>query len=311
MDIVFMGTSEFAVETLKAITASEHHIKAVVTIPDRKKGRGQKLSYSPVKEYALAELQVPVLQPDRLNDDSFVTELKELDADVFVVVAFRILPEKVFSIPPKGTVNLHASLLPDYRGAAPINWALINGESVTGVTTFLIARGVDTGNLLLQKEVIIRKDETAGELHDRLAELGAGLMIETLDALANNSIVPTPQPSGSYKPAPKLTPELIKIDWQQDAVHLKNFIHGLSPYPAAYTVYKEKKIKIFEASVFSEQNKEGIQPGMITQLMKRSIVVQTGKGQLEILSVRFPGKKRISVQEALKGYGFSVGDSFL
>lgn len=237
-----MGTPGFAVGPLQRILASGHTISAVVTVPDKPAGRGRKLSMSAVKEFALAN-DLPVLQPEKLRDPEFVEALKNLKPDVIVVVAFRMLPEVVWKLPTIGTFNLHASLLPQYRGAAPINWAIINGEEKSGVTTFFINEAIDEGAILLQREVTIAADETAGTLHDKLMEVGSGLVVETLNGLAAGSLVPHKQPqTGAFKAAPKIFKDDCRIHWANPGIEIERFIRGLSPYPAAFTQIVEGEI---------------------------------------------------------------------
>jgi len=252
MKIVFMGTPEFAAVCLEEILKSKHEIMAVVTVPDKPAGRGQKLSLSAVAKMAI-EKNLKLLQPEKLKKPDFIQELKSLQADAFVVVAFRMLPKEVWQLPAKGTFNLHASLLPQYRGAAPINWAIINGEKETGVTTFLIDEKIDAGNILLKEKVEILPEDNAGTLHDKLAESGKKLIIETLNGLENNSIHPKPQEnSGELKPAPKIFKEDCKIDWKESPGKIHNKIRGLNPYPAAWSYFEKdnekKSVKIFKGT---------------------------------------------------------------
>ncbi|HNV52943.1 MAG TPA: methionyl-tRNA formyltransferase, partial [Tenuifilaceae bacterium] len=235
--IVYMGTPDFAVEPLKAIVDAGYNVVAVVTVPDKPVGRGQKLQSSPVKQYA-EEKGLLVLQPEKLRNEDFVNQLKELNPDIAVVVAFRMLPETVWSLPKIGTFNLHASLLPQYRGAAPINWAVINGEKKTGLTTFLLDKEIDTGNIIDQLEVLIDENETAGELHDKLMLLGGSMVVKTIQKLAEGNYTPTPQKNlavGELKAAPKIFKETCKVDWGKSYIQVHNFIRGLSPYPAAWS----------------------------------------------------------------------------
>ncbi|MBN1541982.1 methionyl-tRNA formyltransferase [candidate division KSB1 bacterium] len=298
MNVVFMGTPDFAVPSLMKIAAS-HHITAVVTAPDKPAGRGKRLQSSAIKK-AAETLNVPTLQPIRLNDPGFAGTLERFRADVFVVVAFRILPIRVFSIPPMGTINLHASLLPRYRGAAPIQWALINGEKVTGVTTFFIDEQVDTGKILLQEKLRLSDEITAGELHDQLAELGADLLVATLNQLQAGTLEPRRQ-NGEPCPAPKLTRELGAIDWNLDAFRIHNLIRGLSPVPGAYTHWEAKVLKILRSQPLLSQNE--FPAGTIVRADKKGpLLVQTGNGLLEILSLLPEGKKVLSAEEFIRGY---------
>ena len=243
MKIVFMGTPDFAVPSLK-ILAQHHQVCAVVTVPDKPAGRGQKMRQSDIKKTAIA-LNIPVLQPESLKDPDFIEQLKSFNAELFFVVAFRILPAVVFTLPSKGTINLHASLLPSFRGAAPINWALINGEKQTGVTTFFIEEKVDTGKILLQQSLDITPNMTAGELHDALAELGAEVVLNTVNGIDNETLSAVIQ-EGTVTQAPKITKEICEIDWSKSALDIHNFIRGLSPYPAAFTWYKNKNLKNYK-----------------------------------------------------------------
>ncbi|MCK5076621.1 MAG: methionyl-tRNA formyltransferase [Calditrichia bacterium] len=310
MKIVFMGTPEFAVGSLQKLHQSKHEIAGIVTVPDKPKGRGQKVAYSTVKKYALEHKLAPVLQPVKLKTEDFIKEITKLNADLYVVVAFRILHESVFGIPKYGTINLHASLLPEYRGAAPINWAIMNGEEETGVTTFLLNKGVDTGQILLQEKLNINKDETAGELHDRLLEAGSELLLNTVNSLEEGTVTAKTQLEGSFKKAPKIDREVMEINWDKNVEEVKNQIHGLSPYPAAFTHYKDKKIKIFKTKVLSEKNDSSLEPGKILYMDKKSLSIQTANGQLQILELQFPGKRKISIEEAIRGYDFKIGEKF-
>lgn len=249
LKVVFLGTPEFAKTALEAIHQSHHEVVGVVTVADKASGRGQKINQSPVKVFAV-ENNLPVFQPEKLRNPEFLDELKKLDADVFVVVAFRMMPKVLFEMPRMGTFNLHASLLPDYRGAAPINYAVINGEEITGATTFFINEKIDEGNILLQEEIPVLENENAGSLHDRLMEMGSKLVVKTLDGLAENSIIEKPQPEVEHpKNAYKIFKEDTRIDWTKNSKEVHQFILGMSPYPAAFTTLKigedEKGLKIY------------------------------------------------------------------
>ena len=306
MHIVFMGTPEFAVVSLKKLVKDGFDIITVVTAPDKPKGRGLKVQVSPVKQYALS-VKIPILQPEALDDESFLEELRAINADLFVVVAFRILPRSVFTIPALGTINLHASLLPKYRGAAPINWAIIRGESRTGVTTILINEKVDSGDLLLQREVSISPQITAGELHDLLAESGANLLVETLQRIFSKSIQPIPQNVLQITKAPKLKPAMCRVDFNQPAENVYNFIRGLSPNPGAYCYHDAKQIKIYKAAA-SGKTESSAEPGQIIAKSKDRFTVQCAKGSIDILEVQLESKKRLSVRDFFNGYMVSVGD---
>ncbi len=306
MRIVFMGTPVFAVPSLQTLLNSRHDVVGVVTVPDKPAGRGRQMRMSAVKTVA-REHDLPVLQPQDLNALDFLAEVESLQADLFVVVAFRILPEAVFTMPPKGTFNLHASLLPKFRGAAPINWALIKGESQTGVTTFFLDKGVDTGNLLLQRKIGVSPDVTAGELHDELKELGAEVVLETVNGIDDGGLQPQPQ-VGEVTKAPKLTKELAEIDWSQSAVDLNNLIRGLSPFPGAVCQFRDKSLKILRAHVADEHTDAA--PGVIVSTEKNtSLIVATGAGgALAIDEVKPEGKRAMTASEFIRGYHPESGD---
>ena len=301
-----MGTPDFAVGILDTIYKNNYDIVGVITAPDKPAGRGQKVSMSAVKEYAL-EKNLRLLQPTNLKSEEFLAELKSLDANLQVVVAFRMLPEVVWKMPKLGTFNLHASLLPEYRGAAPINWAIINGETKTGVTTFFIDDKIDTGAMILSKETEIGANETAGELHDRLMHLGSVTVLETLQLIeAGKAITTLQQNNPDVKTAYKLNKENCKIDWSQSGKTIFNLIRGLSPYPAAWTYIKdgenEWNVKIYLASFEEKAHSETI--GKITTT-KKEIFIATKDGLLKIESLQFPGKKRMLAHELLNGISFS------
>ena len=304
--IVFMGTPDFAVGILDTIYKNNYDIVGVITAPDKPAGRGQKVSMSAVKEYAL-EKNLRLLQPTNLKSEEFLAELKSLDANLQVVVAFRMLPEVVWKMPKLGTFNLHASLLPEYRGAAPINWAIINGETKTGVTSFFIDDKIDTGAMILSKETEIGDNETAGELHDRLMHLGSETVLETLQLIESEKAITTLQENNpDVKTAYKLNKENCKIDWSQSGKTIFNLIRGLSPYPAAWTYIKdgeqEWNVKIYLASFEEKTHSETI--GKITTT-KKEIFIATKDGVLKIESLQFPGKKRMLAHELLNGISFS------
>lgn len=303
--IVFMGTPEFAVASLRALHEAGFGLAAVVTAPDRPSGRGRKISFTPVKEYALRHGMM-LLQPERLRDPGFIQTLRGLSADIFVVVAFRMLPEEVWSIPPLGTFNLHASLLPQYRGAAPINHSIINGETSTGVTTFVIDKDIDTGRILLARETAILPDEVAGSLHNRLMELGSSLVIETAKRLFKGDLKPVAQtvkPGEILKPAPKLFPADAIINWREPAVKVHNRIRGLSPYPGAVATlhagHMTIRLKIFESKV--RDNLRTI-PGTIIVVEKSRLLISCITGAIEVLSLQSEGRKRMSASEFLRGF---------
>lgn len=301
-----MGTPDFAVGILDTIYKNNYDIVGVITAPDKPAGRGQKVSMSAIKEYAL-EKNLRLLQPTNLKSEDFLTELKSLDANLQVVVAFRMLPEVVWKMPKLGTFNLHASLLPKYRGAAPINWAIINGETKTGVTSFFIDDKIDTGAMILNKETEIGANETAGELHDRLMHLGSETVLETLQLIESGKATTTLQENNpEVKTAYKLNKENCKIDWTQSGKTIFNLIRGLSPYPAAWTYIKdgenEWNVKIYLASFEEKAHSETI--GKITTT-KKEIFITTKDGFLKIESLQFPGKKRMLAHELLNGISFS------
>lgn len=304
MRIVFMGTPDFAVPSLKKLVTSSHQVAGVVTQPDRPKGRGLKMMPPPVKSCA-QKYNLEILQPQSLDDLSFHQKLHSIDADCHVVVAFRILPPEVYQIPHWGAINLHASLLPQYRGAAPIQWAIINGEEKTGLTTFQIKQKVDTGDILLQKDVAIQSDETAGQLHDRMSRLGADLVLQTLDGLEMGTIDPYPQ-SGEVSLAPKINKSHCEIDWKNSAERIRNQIRGLTPVPGAFSFLGSKQLKIYQSSaVAMDETKfkdKNIKPGSILDIGSDNIRVMTGSGFLEIQEVQLEGKKRMPMADFLRGY---------
>jgi methionyl-tRNA formyltransferase len=306
LKIVFMGTPDFAVGILDTIYQKNYEIVGVITAPDKPAGRGQKVSTSAVKEYAL-EKNLRLLQPTNLKSEDFLAELKSLEANLQVVVAFRMLPEVVWKMPKLGTFNLHASLLPEYRGAAPINWAIINGENKTGVTSFFIDDKIDTGAMILSKATEIGANETAGELHDRLMHLGSETVLETLELIEAGKATTTLQENNpDVKTAYKLNKENCKIDWSQSGQTIFNLIRGLSPYPAAWTFIKdgenEWNVKIYLASFEEKTHSDAI--GKITTT-KKEIFISTKDGILKIESLQFPGKKRMLAHELLNGISFS------
>ena len=304
--IVFMGTPDFAVGILDTIYQNNYEIVGVITAPDKPAGRGQKVSMSAVKDYAVSK-NLRLLQPTNLKSEDFLTELKSLNANLHVVVAFRMLPEVVWKMPKLGTFNLHASLLPEYRGAAPINWAIINGETKTGVTTFFIDDKIDTGAMILSKETTIGTNESAGELHDRLMQLGSEAVIETLHLIEEGKATTTVQTENpNVKTAYKLNKDNCKIDWSQSGKTIFNLIRGLSPYPAAWTYIKdgenEWNVKIYAASFEEKEQTDAI--GKISTT-KKEIFITTKDGVLKIISLQFPGKKRMLAHELLNGISFS------
>ena len=307
--IVFMGTPDFAIASLKALLDSGYQVVAVITAPDKPAGRGKMLSPPAVKKFAL-ERGLNVLQPPRLKNPEFLEELKTLKADLQVVVAFRMLPEQVWAMPPFGTINLHASLLPQYRGAAPIHHAIINGEKQTGLTTFLLQKEIDTGSILLQRKLDIGPNETVGELHDRMMTLGGELLVETIERLYKGDIDPVDQqalikPGTLLKSAPKIFKEDCRIQWNNDVHSVHNFIRGLSPYPGAFSILKspsgdEYTVKIFKAS--GEFSSEQLHPGTIVTDSKTFIKVAVVDGFIYIYDLQKSGKKRLRTEEFLRGF---------
>jgi len=298
--IVFFGTPGFAVASLEAIAAAGAQVVAVVTAPDKPSGRGLHLSATPVKEAALAR-GIPVLQPPKLKDPEFIEALRSLGADLHIVVAFRMLPEAVWSMPPLGTINVHGSLLPQYRGAAPINWAVINGETETGVTTFRLKHEIDTGNLLLQDRIAILPEDNAGTVHDKLMLVGAALLVRTVEGLAKDAIVPVPQTeSGELRHAPKIFKEDTRIDWSRRAEEVHNFIRGLSPHPAAFTSISGKGIKVFASH--AEKGTTDNAPGTPDTDGKTYLRMAAADGWVYLKEVQQEGKKRMPVVEFLRGF---------
>ncbi len=306
MKIVFMGTPEFAVASLKKIFESRHEIAAVVTAPDKERGRGRKVTFNPVKEFAVKN-NLRLLQPETLRDEIFIDELKKLEADIFVVAAFKILPKEVYTIPKFGSFNLHASLLPKYRGAAPIQWTLINGEKETGVTTFFLEEKVDTGNIILQEKIPIDDDDDYGILYNKLMKVGAGTVLKTIEKIEEGNYQLLSQDNSLATPAPKITKELCKIDWSKSAVEIHNLIRGLSPYPAAFFYNKGKLYKIFKTRVI-ENNQlivNSLQNSRFS-ILNSQLFAKTGRGILQILEIQLEGRKRMTVEEFLRGYKFPV-----
>lgn len=313
--IVYMGTPEFAVEPLKTLVETDYKIVAVVTMPDKPAGRGQKIRYSSVKEYAL-ENEIPVLQPENLKSNEFLTELKSYEADLQIVVAFRMLPEAVWSMPKLGTFNLHASLLPQYRGAAPINWAIINGEKETGVTTFFLEHEIDTGNIIDQRKVAIDENDTVGMLHDKLMLLGAGLVKDTVDLIISGEVEAIKQDKlikneTELMAAPKIFRETCEVDWDQDVKLVHNFIRGLSPYPACWSTLissegEKFKIKIFESRALIKEHNLAI--GSVYQEGKEDLKIAVQNGFIDIKVMQLPGKRRLPIADLLRG--FSIDSEF-
>jgi len=307
--IVFMGTPSFAVECLKTLHSSQHQVVAVVTVPDKHSGRGLDVHPSEVKKAALA-YSIPVLQPEKLKDEHFLKQLADYKSDLFVVVAFRMLPEQVWTMPPLGTINLHASLLPDYRGAAPINWAVINGDSKTGVTTFFIEKEIDTGKIIKQKEITIAYSDNAGIVHDKLMFLGSNLLLETVNEIADGTVTPIDQSTlittnRQPKIAPKIFSQNCKINWESNAEDIYNFVRGLSPYPGAWCNVRNTKtqndlmLKVFETQMINETHHLPV--GKIISDNKSYMHITCQNGYISLVNLQLSGKKRLDIVEFLKG----------
>lgn len=307
MRIIFMGTPDFSVGTLEALVEAGHEVVLAVTQPDKPKGRGKEMQFTPVKECALRH-GIPVFQPKKVRDPECVEELKKYQADVCVVIAFgQILPKEILEMTPYGCINVHASLLPSYRGAAPIQWAVIRGEKISGVTTMQMDEGLDTGDMLEKTEIILDEKETGGSLHDKLAEAGAKLCVHTLDKLAQGDLTPQKQGESPTEYARMLDKKLGDINWEQSAVEIERLIRGLNPWPSAYTDWNGKTMKIWEADAVPGENTEKA-PGTITDVTKDDFAVQTGDGQLRVRALQIPGKKRMEADAFLRGYQVKVGE---
>jgi methionyl-tRNA formyltransferase len=307
MKVIFMGTPDFSVGTLEALIEAGHEVALVVTQPDKPKGRGGKMQYTPVKEVAVAH-NIPVYQPKRIREPECIEELRKYNADIMVVIAFgQILPKEILEMTPYGCVNVHASLLPSYRGAAPIQWAVINGEKVSGVTTMQMNEGLDTGDMLLKVEIPLDEKETGGSLHDKLAEAGARLCVETLDALKAGTVTPEKQGDSPTAYAKMLDKHMGKIDWKMSAKEIERLIRGLNPWPSAYTRWNEndKGMKIWEAEVAEGQTDKAV--GTVVEVAKDGFFVQTGDGLLKITALQIPGKKRMDAAAFLRGYQMETG----
>ena len=306
--IVYMGTPDFAVEPLRCLIQGGYNVVGVITMPDKPAGRGHKIQYSPVKQYAL-EHRLPLLQPEKLKDETFVEELRAWKADLQIVVAFRMLPEVVWNMPRLGTFNLHASLLPQYRGAAPINWAVINGDKETGITTFFLKHEIDTGEVIQQVRVPIGDTDNVGIVHDKLMMLGGRLVTETVDAILAGTVESIPQEKmvqvGELRLAPKIFKDTCRIDWNQSVKRIYDFIRGLSPYPAAWTELVQPDgavvvLKIFETEKIFQSHQ--LEPGTLLTDGKTYIRVATMDGMIVIHSLQLPGKKRLKTDELLRGF---------
>jgi methionyl-tRNA formyltransferase len=298
--IVFMGTPDFAVASLQALVEHGYHVVAVVTAPDKPAGRGMQLKASAVKEYALSQ-NLPVLQPEKLKNPEFLEALKSYNADLQIVVAFRMLPEMVWNMPEMGTVNVHASLLPQYRGAAPINWAIINGEKETGVTTFRLKHEIDTGNILLQAKTPILPEDNIGTVYEKLMRQGAQLLLQTVNGLVNNTISEQPQQeTGASKHAPKIFKEDCQVNWEHTAEAVHNLVRGLSPYPAAFTTLEGKQLKLFTTSWKQEAHQQ--LPGQYQTDGKTFLRFAAADGWVDALDVQYEGKKRMLIGDFLRGF---------
>ena len=304
-----MGTPDFAVSSLRILLEHHHSIVAVVTAPDKPRGRGQEITFSPIKQFAL-ENALPILQPQDLKDPVFVSSARTLQPDLIVVVAFRILPKELYSIPKQGAFNLHASLLPKYRGAAPINWAIINGETETGVTTFFLQEKVDTGSLILQARVKIGVDETAGELHDKLAAVGAEIVLQTVHLIELGKVNLRSQNDSHATPAPKIFKDDCRINWNNPSVSVHNFVRGLSPYPCAWTTHAGKVLKIYRTQLSRSVDVGSKSSGTIVDVGKKSLYVAAKGETISILEIQQEGKKRMGVEEFLRGYSLHEDDKF-
>lgn len=311
--IVYMGTPEFAVEPLRCLVEGGYNVVGVITMPDKPAGRGHKVQFSPVKQYAL-EHDLPLLQPEKLKDETFVGALRAWNADLQIVVAFRMLPEVVWNMPRLGTFNLHASLLPQYRGAAPINWAVINGDTETGITTFFLKHEIDTGEVIQQVRVPIADTDNVGIVHDKLMMLGGRLVTETVDAILADAVRPVPQEemvvAGELRPAPKIFKDTCRIDWSQSVKRIYDFIRGLSPYPAAWTELVQPDgtvvvLKIFETEKIYQEHQ--LQSGTVLTDNKNYLHIAVPEGFIKVLALQLPGKKRLKTDELLRGFRLADG----
>jgi methionyl-tRNA formyltransferase len=301
-----MGTPEFAVPSLRILLDHSYDISGVVTAPDKPRGRGQQMSFTLIKEFALHH-HLTILQPEDLKDSKFISDVQQLAPDLMVVVAFRVLPREVYTIPKLGSFNLHASLLPKYRGAAPINWAIINGEKESGVTTFFLQDKVDTGSILLQARVNIGMDETAGELHDELSAVGAKVVLQTVQLIEFGKAQPRLQNDSLACPAPKIFKSDCHIDWKKSSQQVHDFIRGLSPHPASWTMHNGKTIKMYRTKIVEAQSKEA---GIVLQRTNDTLLVGTGNGAVSILEIQQEGKRRLGIEEFLRGYTIEAGELF-
>lgn len=308
LKIVFFGTPEFAVKSLDALVVGGYNVAAVVTMPDKAGGRGNKVIESDVKKYAVGK-GLPVLQPEKLKNPEFVEQLREINADLFIVIAFRMLPEVVWTMPRLGTFNLHGSLLPKYRGAAPINRAIMNGEKETGVTTFFLKHEIDTGDMIGSRSIEISEEDNAGTVHDRLMEIGAEMVIDTVENIINGTLTTIPQPEGEFIPAPKIFREDCRINWNRPAQEIHNHIRGLSPYPAAFTTMRDSNGKETDVKIFASRANIDNAPVFPSTLVPgdafisgKRLFVATSTTLLEILAIQPSGKKRMETSAFLLGY---------
>lgn len=302
-----MGTPVFAVPSLQILIDNGYEIPAVVTASDKPRGRGQQVSFTAIKEFALLHT-IPILQPETMKDPEFVAEVQRINPDLIIVVAFQILPREVYTIPKLGSFNLHASLLPKYRGAAPINWAIINGEQETGVTTFFLQEKADTGSIILQRRVRIEPDETAGELSHKLAHIGAEIVLQTTRLIERDEAKPYQQDDSFASRAPKIFKEHCRIDWTKPAPYIHNFVRGLSPSPGAWTTYNNKTMKIFKITL---ANNKSANAGTIIKRDEYSLVVAAGDGIVSVLEIQQQGKRRLGIEEFLRGSSIAVGEKFV
>ncbi len=308
MRVIFMGTPDFAVGTLEEIIKAGHEVVLVVSQPDKAVGRSKALKYTPVKACAI-EHGIEVYQPERVREESCIEYLRGYQPDIIIVEAFgQIIPKAILDMPRFGCVNVHASLLPKYRGAAPIQWAVINGDEVTGVTTMRMNEGLDTGDMIMKEEVVVREDETGGSLFDRLSEAGAKLCVKTMAAIEAGTAVYTPQKDEEATHTKKIYKEMGSIDWTRDAKTIECLIRGLDPWPSAYTRLNDKTLKIWKAAVISENS--GMEPGCIVKVAKDGLTVQTGEGMLKLTEIQLEGKKRMPVDAFLNGYQVEEGTFF-
>lgn len=307
MRAVFMGTPEIAATVLKSVLASRHEIIAVVTQPDKPKGRGHEMAFPPVKEVAL-EAGIPVMQPQRAKDEAFIAELKALNPDIILVAAYgKLLPKAILDMPKFGCINVHASLLPKYRGASPIQWAVLNGDEKSGVTIMHMAETMDTGDIIMTKEVILAKDETAGSLHDKLAEIGGPLLIEAMDALETGRAPRIRQNDEDATHVTMLDKTMGNLDFSKPAVQLERWIRGLNPWPTAYTKLDGKMLKLWKAEVLPAKEAKNVEPGTVIDVLKDGFDVLTGDGVLRVKELQLEGKRKMTAEEFLRGFSLEAG----